>query len=64
MAFTQSDIDALKSALRSGLLEVRYADGRTVKYRSLSEMRELLGMMQADVAAASGASARTSVAGF
>lgn len=49
MAFTQTDIDALKEAIGSGALKVRYADGREVQYRSLAEMREILRMMSDDV---------------
>ena len=66
MAFTQNDIDLLKRAMASGRMRVRYADGREVTYRSLSDMRELLKMMTGEVAGASGASARarSSVAGF
>lgn len=66
MAFTQDDIDRLKRAMAGGTMRVRYADGREVTYRSLSDMRELLKMMTGEVAATSGASARarSSVAGF
>ena len=45
MAWTQSDIDALKEAIATGASEVRYADGRTVKYRSLAEMKDILDMV-------------------
>lgn len=38
MAFTASDIDALDRAIASGVLEVRMADGRTVKYRAMDEL--------------------------
>lgn len=54
--WTQTDIDTLKAAVASGVLQVRY-DGppaRMVQYQSLREMRELLASMVADVAAASG----------
>ena len=53
MAYTQTDIDKLKAAIAQGALRVRYAD-REVYYRSLSEMRQTLGMMQAAVDAAAG----------
>lgn len=49
MAFTQSDIDALKAAIATGALEVRYADGRYTRFRSLKEMRETLELMERDV---------------
>lgn len=63
MAFTTADVDALKDAIATGALEVRYADGRQVKYRSLGEMRQILQMMNAE-ANPSSTSCRTSVAGF
>lgn len=46
--WTQEEIDALKAAIASGVLSVRYAD-RTVTYHSLQEMRALLAEMQRDV---------------
>lgn len=54
--WTQADVDALKTAVASGVMQVRY-DGppaRTIQYHSLTEMRALLAAMVADVAAASG----------
>lgn len=48
MAWTQADIDALKTALKSGVLTVRYKD-RQKTYRSLAEMTELLRMMENEV---------------
>lgn len=47
----QSDIDKLKAAIASGVLEVNY-DGppaRRVKYQSLDAMRALLAEMRAEV---------------
>lgn len=49
--WTQADIDALKEALKGGVLSVSY-DGpprRSITYQSLSEMRKLLADMTADV---------------
>ncbi|KTT70160.1 phage head-tail joining protein [Sphingomonas sanguinis] len=48
--FTAEDIAALKLALATGVSEVRYADGRQVKYRSLDEIRQVILMAQADIA--------------
>jgi hypothetical protein len=48
--FTADDIAALKLALATGVSEVRYADGRLVKYRSLDEIRQVILMAQADIA--------------
>lgn len=49
--WTQSDIDALKTALKSGVLLVRYNGPpmREVQYQSLGAMRDLLAEMVADV---------------
>jgi hypothetical protein len=46
MSYTQDQITAIKNAIALGALEVRYADGRTVKYRSLDEMRSILAEME------------------
>lgn len=54
MAWTQTDIDALKAAIASGQLIVRSAD-RMINYRSLAEMRQTLALMEAEVAGSSGA---------
>jgi hypothetical protein len=53
--WTQADVDTLKAAIASGVLQVRY-DGppaRSVTYQSLREMRDLLAAMLADLAASS-----------
>jgi hypothetical protein len=51
--WTQSDIDALRAAVKTGARVVKYAD-RTVEYHDLAAMRSLLAEMVAAVAAASG----------
>lgn len=38
MAFSTADLDALDRAIASASLEVRFADGRSVKYRSMDEL--------------------------
>lgn len=38
---TQADLDAINDAIDTGALEVRFADGRLVKYRSLADMRSI-----------------------
>jgi collagenase-like PrtC family protease len=53
MAWTQTDIDKLKAAIALGALRVSYGE-RDVTYRSLAEMRETLGMIEAEVNAAAG----------
>lgn len=48
MAWSQSEYNALKAAVASGVLSVKYAD-RTVTYHSLKDMRDLLAEMERDV---------------
>jgi hypothetical protein len=57
VAYTQADRDALRAALATGALSVRYADGRSVTYRTVDEMMRLDGLMAADIATAAGAPA-------
>lgn len=38
MAFTSADLDAVDRAIASGELEVRFADGRGVKYRDTASL--------------------------
>lgn len=61
--FTEADAAALRAALATGALKVRYPDGSEVTYRSLTEMREILGMIKSSVSGASD-TCRTSVAAF
>lgn len=59
--WTQDDIDALKAAIRTGVLSVSY-DGpprRTLTYQSLAEMRSLLAAMVSEVSRATGGRAYT-----
>ena len=49
MAYTQVEIDALKSAIASGALTVKY-DDLTTTYRSLDEMTKILGDMEKEFA--------------
>lgn len=63
--FTVEDIAALKRAIATGATSVRYADGSEVRYRSLSDMRETLRVIEAEVASpAAGSTSRSSVASF
>ena len=54
MAWTQTDIDALKAAIASGQLIVRSQD-RMINYRSLDEMRQTLALMESEVSGAGSA---------
>lgn len=64
MAFTQSDLDALDAAIKSGVKTVTYAD-RTVTYHSLAEMMQARTIIQGEIAAAAGsAGGRSTLASF
>lgn len=47
--WTQADLDAIKAAMATGALSVRYSDGRSVTYRSLAEMRATYTMIADEV---------------
>lgn len=51
MAWTQTDIDALKAAIATGALSVSYAGppARSITYRSLAEMQTILAQMEGSV---------------
>jgi hypothetical protein len=57
MAWTQSDIDALKAAIVAGkgARSIAFGD-QVITFHSLTEMRQLLHDMQADVATTAGTS--------
>jgi hypothetical protein len=52
MAYTQSDIDALRSALAKGIRRARL-NGEEVEFNSPSEMRRQLREMEAELSGAS-----------
>lgn len=65
MAFTTADADALRAAMATGAMKVRYADGREVTYRTLAEMERILRTIDAVVASpAAEPRSRSSVVGF
>lgn len=51
MAWSQADIDALKAAIASGTSSVSYAGppARSITYQSLSEMLQVLAIMEQSV---------------
>ena len=53
MAFTTAQRDALEAAIARGVTSVTY-DGIRTEYRSLSDMLELLGRMDAQLSEAAG----------
>jgi hypothetical protein len=55
MAYTQADLDAIKAAIATGALRVKFGSGpdsREVEYRSLSDMNATLAQIEAEVAPA------------
>lgn len=50
MAFTTTQLTALEEAIGSGELEVSY-DGKTVKYRSMSELMKAYNMVRSSLIA-------------
>lgn len=52
MAFQQSDLDQLDTAILGGVKKVTFADGRSTEFHSLDEMRRLRGDIKAELAAA------------
>ncbi len=53
MAFQQSDLDKLDTAILGGVRKVIFADGRSTEFHSLTEMRALRSDIKAELAAAS-----------
>jgi hypothetical protein len=53
VTWTQADVDHLKKMISLGASTARFAD-RTVTFRSLQEMMDLLAIMEGEVNAASG----------
>jgi hypothetical protein len=49
MPYTEEQVQALRDALTSGVLRVRY-EGREITYRSLDELRQVLAQAEAEVA--------------
>lgn len=54
MAFTQSDLDAINTAIATGESEVEFADGRRVRYRSVGALKEARALVAGELAKASG----------
>lgn len=53
MAWTESDLTELESAIKSGARRVKYAD-KEVEYRDLSEMLQVRNMMRKELGVAAG----------
>jgi hypothetical protein len=51
MAYTQQDLDSIKSAIAAGELSVRFGD-RQITYRSLDELIRIQNQIEAELYAA------------
>lgn len=58
MAYTQAQLDALRAAYASGLLEVDYG-GRRVRYQSRDAMRAIIAEIEAALSPSTATPART-----
>jgi hypothetical protein len=57
MAWSQSDLDAIEVAIKSGTTMVKY-DTKTVTYRSLDELIRIRELIKKELGQTTGASAR------
>lgn len=48
MAFSQTDLDAIKTAIASGTMKVKYAD-REVQYQSLDDLLKIKGLIEKEL---------------
>ena len=55
MAFSQTDLDNINSAIATGEMSVEF-NGRRVTYRSIADLKEARNIVVADLAAASNSS--------
>jgi hypothetical protein len=58
MAFTQTELDALKKAYASGTTRVTY-DGRTVEYGSADDLWKRIQNIEAEIAQVAGAARKS-----
>ena len=61
MAYTQTELDALKAAFAAGVLRLTY-DGKSVEYGSAEDMLRRISVIEGEMAKASGKA--LPVAGF
>lgn len=62
-SWTQADITALETAIKRGVLRVRFRD-REVQYHSISDMLTLLETMKGEVESSTGSSTRCTFASY
>lgn len=64
MAWAQTDLDALETALKAGVRTVVYSDGRSVTYYSLDEMLKLRDAMKQAINTTAGTTTRCTYSSF
>jgi hypothetical protein len=64
MAWTQTDLDTLESAIKLGVRNVQYPDGSAVTYHSLDEMLRLRDAMRQAINTAAGVTTRSTLVSF
>lgn len=65
MATAEENITALEEALASGALEVDMPDGRRVKYRNTSDLRDAIAYFKAQInQAGNGTPVQVTVGGY
>lgn len=55
MSYTADDLLTLERAVASGVMRVRYSDGKEVTYRSMADLLGAISVVKAQLAAATGA---------
>jgi hypothetical protein len=63
MAWTQADIDNLKSAMAKGVLKIKHGERETT-FQNVGDMQRLLAQMQQEVSDGGPQTTRRTVAGF
>lgn len=55
MAYTAADLETLERAVATGVMRVRYSDGKEVTYRTTDELLRAIGVVKGEIARAAGA---------
>lgn len=53
MAYTATQLAALEAALASGVLNVRYSDGKSVTYQSVADLKTAIAEVKGGILAGS-----------
>ena len=64
MAWTTTDLTAIESAIASGVLRVRFSDGREVQYQSLADLLRVRDVIKGSIDPTVAAGVRCTYASF